>query len=127
MEYIVINNHKDLALHILQLKSERMREEIELKNSFSNLVASLSPSNIVKNSLTELIHNKDLKLDLATAGISLGARFLIDSIFGKNKSLKGYLSSVFVDKIATNLITNNSSKIISVFTNLLAPKQEPEN
>lgn len=127
MEYIVINNHKDLALHILQLKSKRMKEEIELKDSFSNLVSSLSPSSLVRNTLSDLIHDKDLKLDLATAGINLGSRFLIDSIFGRNKSLKGYLSSIFVDKIATNLITNNSSKIISIFTNLLTPKKEPVN
>lgn len=126
MEYTEINNHKDLALRILQLKSERMREEIELKDSFSDLVSSLSPSSLVRHTLSDLVHDKELKMDLATTGMNLGAEFLIDRLLGKNKSLKGYLSSIFVDKIATSLITNNSSKIISIFTNLLAPKQEPE-
>lgn len=123
MEHTGISNYTDLKQKILQLRGDKERIEDDLKESFSNLAEALSPLNLAKNALHGMVHDNEVKGDLAQAGMSIGANFIIDRVMGRNKSIKGFLSSILVEKIAGKLISNNSEKITSLIGSFFKPKE----
>jgi hypothetical protein len=127
MEQVEINNHKALSLRILQLKSDKLRQEIELKESFHNLVESFNPVTVVKETFLGLSKDKEVKTGFAKIALNMGFNFLIDKALGKNKDVKGYLSSVLVENISGSFINNNTPKILSFFGKLLNKDIKQEN
>jgi hypothetical protein len=108
-----INNYKELELRIAELSHLKSLEEYELKETFHQFVHSLNPILILKESLRNLTEDKTAQLDLAKAGLNIGANFIIDKTLGKYNSIKGFISSVLLENVSTSYIYNNSSKIIS--------------
>jgi len=109
----------DLELQILLLKMDKTRQEEKLKLNVKEFINALSPASIVKNSLHELAGDKEVQVDLLKVSLNTGANFLIDKVLGKNKSIKGFLSSLLVEKVSSSLINNNASKIVSKIGQLL--------
>ncbi|MDZ4757929.1 MAG: hypothetical protein SGJ10_07310 [Bacteroidota bacterium] len=122
-----ITNHTDLALRIMHLKSERFDQETELKHTAKEFVYHLSPINMLKGSIRELASDREVQRDLTKVGINMGTHFIIDKVLGKNRSIKGFLSSLLVGNIASSLISNNMPKIISGISKLVHRKPEHEN
>lgn len=114
-----ILNHAELSLRIMQLKSEILLQEDELKYKFKELLVTLSPMSIVKESIHDLATDKEVQFDLTKVGLNAGANFLIDQVLGRNRSIKGFLSSFIVEKIANTLINKNASGIVSGISKLL--------
>ncbi len=123
MENTKISGHTELLLQIMHLKGEKFRQEEELKHSLKEFAYSLSPAQIVKDSLHKLASDKEVRVDLGKVGLNMGANFIIEKVLGRSNSIKGFLSSILVEKISGSIINNNSSKIISGISNLLFPKQ----
>ena len=122
MENKLITNHAELVLRIMHLKSEKFSQEEELMHSFKELTYMLNPATIMKN----MAGDKEVKTSLAKAGLSLGSNYLIDKVLGRNRSIKGFVMSVFVEKLS-NMIINNSgviSKIGRMFVRK-TPAQKP--
>ena len=119
MENIKITNHSELLLHIMQLKSQKLSQEIEIKHSVKALVKSISPVSIVKHALHELSDDKEVRFDIAKAGLNIGANFLIDKVVGRNKSIKGFLSSMIIEKISGAFINKNATSIISTINKFI--------
>ncbi len=117
-----ISNHANLILSIKELNNLKILREKELKRNLREIVDNLSPMSMIKNSLHELAKDKEIQLDLTKVGLKIGAEFLIDKIFGRNKSIKGFLSSLLAEKVSSSLINNNLSEIISGVGNLLNSK-----
>ncbi|MBA3663066.1 MAG: hypothetical protein H0W61_02515 [Bacteroidetes bacterium] len=114
-----VSNHTQLALRIKQLKAKKFIQEEELKVAIKEFVNTLSPLSMVKDSLHKLATDNEVKTDLATVGLKLGANLLIDTVLGKRSGIKGFLSSLLVENVAGSYINNNSSKIISTISQLL--------
>lgn len=119
MENIKITNHAQLQLHIMHLKSKKLSQEIELKHSVKEFVYSISPLSIVKDSLHSLVQDKEVRMDLTKVGLNIGANFLIDKVVGRNRSIKGFLSSILIEKISTSFINSNASSIISGISKII--------
>jgi len=119
MENRKILSYMDLELQILLLKMDKTRQEEKLKLNVKEFINALSPASIVKNSLHELAGDKEVQVDLLKVSLNTGANFLIDKVLGKNKSIKGFLSSLLVEKVSSSLINNNASKIVSKIGQLL--------
>lgn len=120
MEKTKITRYADLMIHIAYLNSEKLKQEEELKSICGELVNSMHPVSIVKQSLHDLAEDKRVHFDLLKAGLNVGSTFLIDNIMGRNKSIRGFLSSMVIEKIASTFINNqNSSKIIAGASKLL--------
>ncbi|MBL0309933.1 MAG: hypothetical protein IPP77_09725 [Bacteroidetes bacterium] len=119
MENPEIFNHADLMIRIAQLREKKVEQEEDLKLTFREFANTLNPVMIVKQSLHELATDTDVKVDVVKVGLNLGTSFLIDMVFGRNRSVKGFISSVILEKISTSLINNNVSKIISGVSSLL--------
>ena len=114
-----IINHSELSLRIMQLKSEILLQEDELKHTFKEFLFTLNPITIVKDSIHELARDKEVQFDLAKVGLNVGADFLIDQILGRNRSIKGFLSSVLIEKLSNTFINKNTSGIISGISKFL--------
>jgi hypothetical protein len=126
MENIKISNRSELLLHIMHLKAEKYRQEEELKVTLKEFIDTLNPLSIVKESLSEMVRDKDVHFDLAKMGLNIGANFIIDQILGRNSSIKGFISAVLVENFSTSFINNNVSKIISGINKLIHRKPEEE-
>jgi hypothetical protein len=123
MGNIEITTHSELLLHIMQLKFEKQNQEIKIKNSAKELIKSISPVTMIKDSLHELSHDKGVRFDIAKVGLNLGTNFLLEKVVGRNRSIKGFLSSIILEKISGAFINKNASSIISTITKLIKPNQ----
>jgi hypothetical protein len=126
METKNITSHAQLCLQIMHLKAEKFKQEEELKHTFQEFVYTINPVNLVKNSLHDLAEDHEVQFDLAKVGLNMGANFLINQVLGRNRSIKGFLSSMLVEKFSSSYINNNVSKIISGIGNFFKPKAEHE-
>ncbi|MBL7936374.1 MAG: hypothetical protein JNM51_11275 [Bacteroidia bacterium] len=124
MKNIHITNHAELMLRIMQLKSEKLSQETELKHSAKEFIYSISPVSIVKDSLHELAQDEDVKFDMTKVGLNIGANFLIDKIVGRNRSIKGFLGAMLIEKLSSKFINNNTSSIISGIGRLISAKKK---
>ncbi|HCY40349.1 MAG TPA: hypothetical protein DHV48_03200 [Prolixibacteraceae bacterium] len=119
MENTQITGYTEVTMRIMHLKQEKIRQEDELNDALKELVYNLSPVSMVKQSLHQLAHDREVQFDLTKIGLNLGANFLIDRILGKNSSLKGFLSALLVEKVSASFINNNLSVIISGIRRLI--------
>ena len=119
MEIKAIKNYEQLSARIIILKSERLRQEQILKYSVHEFISSLNPISIVKKSLRGFATDKDVQIDIAKVGLNLGANLLINKVLGKQGSIKGFLSSLVLQKLSSAFIKNNESKIMSTINILL--------
>ena len=126
MENKEISSHAELVLRIMDLKVEKFSREEDLKYTFKEFVSTLNPISMVKESLHQLAADRDVKFDLAKVGLNLGVDFIIDKVLGRNRSVKGFLSSVLIEKFSTLFLNNNISKIVSEISKLLHPNSEQE-
>jgi len=113
MENNMITGYSDLVQQIAQLKVARRQQEATLKQDLRALTQSLNPVAIVKKSLFELVNDRELQLNLTKIGLISSADFIIDKILGRNRSVKGFLSSVLVETYTASLISENAADILS--------------
>ena len=118
MENLKITNHSELQFRIMQLKSEKVSQEIEFKSKLKEFAYTISPISIVKSSIRDLVSDREVRFDIAKVGLNVGADFLIDKIVGRGRSIKGFLTSILVEKVSSTLINNNTSSIVSVISKL---------
>ncbi|MES2565850.1 MAG: hypothetical protein V4565_03225 [Bacteroidota bacterium] len=123
MGKIIISNHSELELRIMQLKTKKMTEENELKAALKLFSNTLSPFALVKDSLHKLAGDKELRNDLKTVGLKIGADFIIDTVLGKSRSVRGFIGSILAEQVAGAIINKNSSTIISAFNQFVSEKK----
>ncbi len=126
MKEYEISTYTDLCLRIQKLKAEKYTQEEELQRSFKALIYSLDPISIVKESLHNLAKDNIVQSDLAKVGLNIGTNFIIDQVLGRYRSIKGFISSVLVEKISIPWVNNNASKIISVISGFMQQKEKKE-
>ena len=126
MENTPITNYNELLLRIRQLKEERSIQKEQLKYAFEEFTDTLNPISIVKGSLNKLVKDKDVHVNLAKAGLNLGTNFIIEKVLGRSRTIKGFLSSILLEKISTPFINSNASKITSGISKLMHSKGEKE-
>ena len=118
-----ITNHKDLVERIMHLRASKLRQEEDLKHIFTTVIGTMNPVSIVKNSIHELVENREIQLDLTKVGLDIVTNFVIDKVLGRNRSIKGFLSSVLVEKLSGSFINNeNVLKLIKGIKNRLSKK-----
>lgn len=71
-----IQNNTDLKTAIEQLETKQRLEEDMLKEHFHNTIESLKPSNILKNTVSEVAASPTFKHNLLNLALGLGAGYL---------------------------------------------------
>ena len=118
-----ISGHASLILRIAHLREVKSSQESELKESFKDLVVTLNPISIVKSSLHDLASDTNVHLDLVKVGLNVGTNLIINQVLGKQRSIKGLISSTLVEVISTALINNNATGIVSGISSFISQKQ----
>lgn len=106
-----ITNHVELKYRIMQLHAKKAEQEEMLKRDVKELAYMIHPASVLKNSLTGLTHDIELKQDLGELGLEAGTNYLIGKLFRKNTSLKGYVTSFVMQRVASALIRKNPQAI----------------
>ena len=113
-------------IRIEQLKIESRQNEIELTNSVYEFVDGLNPVSIIKNSLHKLTHNDEIKKDVGSLGLNFGLDFLINKIFGRSKTLKGFVGTLFLKGVSGTILNTYSENIINYFKNIKLRKDKSD-
>jgi hypothetical protein len=121
------SQHQLLLKNIEQLKIDKDEKEDNVKQSFSNLVDSLNPFSIAKNSLHQFITDDDVRSDLASSGLQLGFTLISNKLFGKYNSTKGFLGAVISENIFEGIIKQNIPTIILAFNKFFFSESKLKN
>ena len=78
---------------------------------------------MTKSAIHELVEDKGVQFDLIKGGMNLGANYLIETVFNKQGSIKGFLSSMVLEKLSSTFIQANAGNIIMGVTGLFSRKQ----
>ncbi len=70
-----IANTTDLDVAIKRLERKRLLMEEDLKDEFHNLLTSLKPANIIKNTIHEVQESTELKHNIFKVALGLGAGY----------------------------------------------------
>lgn len=123
METTQLSSHAELLLRIEELKAKKHSQEVLLIDKFMIITSSFDFLSLLnKGSM-----NKNHEFDLVKVGLNTGANLLINLVLGKNRSIKGFLSSVLVQRFASVLINNNLSTIVSGVQNLVQRFKKNKN
>jgi len=122
MEYAVISSYAELTSRINYLKSEKIRQEEELKSTFSEIFASLNLFSLMKGSLNKSTEKKNVFFNLIKVGLTMGSTFIMDKIIGRHRSFKGFLSSLLMEGFTALLINLDVLKIISAVNGFMSQK-----
>ncbi len=106
-----IKNAAELHIKIMQLKSLREQQELELKKGVLELYQSIHPLNLLKSTMSEFASDKQVKFDATKIGLNLGSDFIIGKLLGSNMSIQKYLGSLVLQKASDYLINNHPEKI----------------
>ncbi len=108
-----IISKSDLTTRMVQLQAEKQVLEQQMKGSLEDLVDSISPARAIRNIVGDVLSDKEIHHNLTSLGLHMGANLITYKVLGKNKSIKGYLSSALVQQITTTLINNNMPAILT--------------
>lgn len=122
MENAVISSYAELTSRINYLKSEKIRQEEELKSTFSEIFASINLFSLINGSLNKRKEKKNVFFNLIKVGLTMGSSFIMDKILGKRRSFKGFLSSLLMEGFAALLINLDVLKIISAVNGFMSQK-----
>ena len=110
-KYSGITNHTQLMYTIMQINASKAEQEEDIKYQIKEIYYSFQPATLVKNALKNVLHNTEVKKDLAQTVLALGTDFIISKIFRKGTSFKGFVSLIVMEKIVVFALNSNSEFI----------------
>lgn len=120
-KYGHISNHTQLMYTIMQLNASRVEQEEEVKHKLKEVYYSFQPVTLLKNVFRNNTHGPEIKKNLSQSALSLGTSFLISKVLKRGVSVKGYLLSLAMEKVAdyalsgkSEFITNGVEKVNSL-------------
>jgi len=112
MEKTVITNHVQLQLRIAELRMYKDIQEEELKLTLKEAFKALNIISIFKNTTVEQ------PLELAKSVVNMTIDLIIDLALGRYRSIKGFISSIILERFTTSLVNNNLMNIFSTISEL---------
>src|SRR4051812_33041590 len=104
LEGVVITNHVQLMHRIMHLNAQKAEQEERLKHDFKTLYYSLHPVMLLKDSLSTFASDQGVQTNVAKIGLRTGVNFVIGKILGKRSSVKGFLSSLLLEKVVSKTL-----------------------
>jgi len=123
MENTPIINHSELLSRLTELKSEREIQEMALKYTFTEFIATIDLVSLFKRTNTS---DNDQPKELLKTGLNMALNLITGLVLGKNRSVKGYLSALLVERFTTMLVDNNIINIITGISSLIFRKRDQE-
>ena len=114
-----ISDHIALKQKLMHLRSEKFEKEELIERNAKELYYSLDPVVIIKNTVRRIREDKELRHDVLASALNIGSDFIIGKLFRSNKSIKGFISSLFLERLSSNYVGNHISEIKSTLGSLL--------
>ncbi|MDQ3046227.1 MAG: hypothetical protein M3R27_01670 [Bacteroidota bacterium] len=105
-----ITNHTELRHRIMHLNAKRVAQEDDLKHDIKELYYSIHPATLL-NKAFNTDSDTGSSNGLAKAGLGIGTDFLIGKLVGRSSSIKGFISSLVLEKVAGYVINNHADTI----------------
>ena len=121
MENTVITNHTQLHLRIAELRMYKGIQEEELKIMLKDAFSMLNIISIFKTT------SEEQPMQLAKSAVNMALDLIIDLVLGKHRSIKGFISSILVERFTTSLVDNNLYNVISTVTELFHRLKKRDN
>lgn len=114
---IKIKNAQDLRLQQALLQEILILQEAELRNTVREIHQSLSLSNVIKSTVSNLGKDQEFKSDALGATMNFGAQLVLDKIMNKTeKGIKGYIIHAGLKKLLSYFISRNKTAILEKIT-----------
>jgi hypothetical protein len=121
-----ITTYTELTLRIAQLNQIKEVQEVELKNNLKSVYENFQLKNILKNTVKDLAVDKQFRQDGIAAATGIATDMVVGRLFNKNNSIKGFITTLVVEKLAIPLIKNNKDKILSFISEHLSKQKKKE-
>lgn len=103
----------ELCCEIDDLQALKIQQEQALKESFYELAYAVNPVNLMKDAIHGLASVRPPNGDIVSIGTNIGSNYVIEKVLGKNRSIKGFISSLIVEKISEELINRNAPQMLN--------------
>jgi hypothetical protein len=114
---VKIKNTRDLRLQQALLQEILDMQEAELRNTVREIHHSLSISNVIKSTVSDLGKDKQFKSDALGATMNFGAQLVLDKIMNKReRGIKGYIIHAGLKKLLSFFIAKNKTAILEKIT-----------
>lgn len=124
MENTSIKNHAELVLRLAELRSEKESQELIVKCNFTDFISSIDLVSFFKRSGTT---NNGETHELLKTSLNMVLNLLTGLVLGKNRSIKGYLSSLMVERFTTMVIDNNLINIVAGIGSMIFKNKKQDN
>ncbi len=106
------NDSLDEAIALIEIK--RDKELIELKEQFNEILESLKPVNLIKDTFKAVSASPDLKNDIGKTALGVASGLLVKNILFRNSHnpLK-IIASIVLQTVASSFASKNSDEIKS--------------
>ena len=119
MENTEIISHAELLLRIKYLKSEKLRQEDEIKDKVKSLAFNVGLFSFFKGTSNAGNGKKNIFLNLINIGVGNLAGYAIDKILGKKPNFRNIMRSTLLEAFSILLINLNVSSMISRLTEFI--------
>jgi hypothetical protein len=120
MIHFKINTYEDLTARVAELNSIKDKQELELKSNLKKVQQSFQLKHLLKSTVKDLANDKEFRQDGIKAATGMATDLVLGRLFNKNSSVRGFITTLLVEKLALPLIKNNKDKVLSFITDLLA-------
>ena len=124
MENTAIMNYPELLFRLTALKSEKESQEQELKLTVTEFLTTVDIISLLSRTNKP---NTDIPQNLIKTGLKMVLNLITGLVFGKNRSIKGYLNTLVIERFTSMIIDNNLINIVAGIGSMLFKKRNQEN
>jgi hypothetical protein len=109
---IVVSAKYDLETRILKLEQVHARQIAELKDAAAGLVDSISPANLLKSTLKDVVQSPELRNTAINTVIGIGAGLIGGKLYvGNSKNILRRISGSAIQFLITNFVRKKIPEI----------------
>lgn len=96
---------RDLETRILKLEQVHARQMADLKDSAASIVDSISPANLLKSALKDVVQSPELRNTAINTAIGIGAGLIGEKLYvGNSKNIFKRISGSAVQFLIANFV-----------------------
>ena len=110
-KYHHITNHTQLMHTIMHVNASRVQQEQDMKYKLKEIYYSFQPAELLKKAFGNKGNDVEIPKGIAQSALVMGTNFLISKVFKRGASVKGYLLSLAMEKVADYALSGKSTFI----------------